>query len=96
MSIYYNGALQGQNNFTLASGFGGYFNGNPWSFGYHAQWEVYALANMDEHRLSNVARSADWITATYNSQSSPATFYALTNNPLANTIRLLGLLGVGM
>jgi hypothetical protein len=32
---------------------------------------------MDEVRVSNVARSADWITAEYNSQKSPSTFYAV-------------------
>ena len=32
---------------------------------------------LDEARLSNVARSADWIATEYNNQSSPATFYAL-------------------
>ena len=32
---------------------------------------------LDEARLSNVARSADWIAAEYNNQSSPATFYTL-------------------
>ena len=32
---------------------------------------------IDEVRISNVARSADWLLTTYNSQSSPSTFYAL-------------------
>src|SRR5207302_7471913 len=31
--------------------------------------------SMDEVRLSNVARSADWIATEYNNQSSPAAFY---------------------
>ncbi len=34
-------------------------------------------AIMDEARVSNIARSADWISAEYNNQSSPNTFYAL-------------------
>jgi hypothetical protein len=33
--------------------------------------------NLDEVRLSSVARSADWITTEYNSQSSPSTFYTV-------------------
>ena len=32
---------------------------------------------IDEVRISNTARSASWITAQYNNQSSPATFYTL-------------------
>ncbi len=32
---------------------------------------------LDEIRISNVARSADWITAQYNNQSSPSAFYSL-------------------
>src|ERR1700761_7087147 len=31
--------------------------------------------SLDEFRISNVIRSADWVTAEYNNQSSPATFY---------------------
>ena len=32
---------------------------------------------LDEARISNIARSADWIAAEYNNQSSPSTFYSL-------------------
>jgi hypothetical protein len=32
---------------------------------------------IDEVRVSNAARSADWIKAEYNNQSSPSTFYSL-------------------
>lgn len=35
---------------------------------------------LDEFRVSNTARSADWITTSYNNQSSPSTFYTLTQN----------------
>jgi hypothetical protein len=31
----------------------------------------------DEFRMSNTARSADWITTEYNNQSSPGTFYSV-------------------
>jgi hypothetical protein len=33
--------------------------------------------NIDEVRLSNVVRSADWILASYNSTATPSTFYSL-------------------
>jgi len=38
--------------------------------------EWYA-GKIDELRISTTARSADWIKATYNNQSSPSTFYAM-------------------
>ncbi len=33
---------------------------------------------MDEVRISNVVRSADWIATEYNNQSSPSTFYSVS------------------
>jgi hypothetical protein len=33
--------------------------------------------NAEEFRMSNTARSADWVTTEYNNQSSPATFYSI-------------------
>jgi len=33
---------------------------------------------VDEYRVSNIARSADWIATEYNNQSSPSTFYTVT------------------
>ena len=32
--------------------------------------------SLDEFRVSNIARSADWIKTEYNNQCSPSTFYA--------------------
>lgn len=34
---------------------------------------------MDEVRIASVARSADWITTEFNNQSSPGTFYTVSN-----------------
>jgi hypothetical protein len=40
----------------------------------------------DEFRISNVIRSTDWISTEYNNQSSPSTFYQLSNeNPVIVT-----------
>lgn len=53
--------------------------------------------SIDEFRISNVARSADWILTNYNSQNSPSTFFTLgseTSNSATSFYRL-GLLGVG-
>lgn len=38
---------------------------------------------MDEVRVSGIARSADWIKAEYNNQSSPSTFYYVATPPPA-------------
>ena len=35
------------------------------------------IGSQDEVRISNIARSANWIAASYNNQSSPSTFYAM-------------------
>jgi len=43
---------------------------------------------IDEVRISNIARSSDWIATEYNNQSNPATFEALghvPNGPTTNT-----------
>lgn len=37
--------------------------------------------DMDEIRISNTIRSADWILTEYNNQSSPATFYSISTEP---------------
>jgi hypothetical protein len=39
----------------------------------------YQYGNMDEFRISNVVRSASWILAEYNNQSSPSTFYSVSS-----------------
>src|SRR3989338_8411871 len=46
---------------------------------------------IDEARVSNIIRSADWITTEYNNQSSPSTFYAVgaeteATNPTVSTL----------
>ena len=39
----------------------------------------YQNGNIDEFRISNVVRSASWILAEYNNQSSPSTFYTVSS-----------------
>jgi hypothetical protein len=52
---------------------------------------LYYNGSMDEVRISNVVRSADWITTTYNNQSSPSTFYTLSSNGGTNiTVSVTG------
>ncbi len=39
----------------------------------------YQNGNMDEFRISSVVRSASWILAEYNNQSSPSNFYTVSS-----------------
>jgi hypothetical protein len=41
-------------------------------------------AMVDEARVSNIARSADWISAEYNNQNSPNTFYTISGQDPAS------------
>jgi len=47
--------------------------------GRHSPWNTYLLSIIDEVRISNTVRTADWIATEYNNQNSPATFYYLGN-----------------
>jgi Concanavalin A-like lectin/glucanases superfamily/Domain of unknown function (DUF2341) len=45
--------------------------------GIPATGAAYFTGSLDEVRVSNIARSAAWIAADYNNQSSPSTFYSV-------------------
>jgi hypothetical protein len=68
--IYFNGALAN----SSATGSITYSASAPLYFGY--LFNVAGL-EVDEVRISNTARSADWITTEYNNQNSPSTFYSV-------------------
>jgi hypothetical protein len=56
------------------------FNGSsPVGIGaiYRGGWIDKTTATLDECRIANAERSAGWIKAEYNNQSSPSTFYTL-------------------
>ena len=55
------------------------FSGNPTEGG--SLWD----GKLDEFRISNTARSADWITTEYNNQSNPATFYSIIGAANSNS-----------
>lgn len=46
-------------------------------FGHQPTFGQYFNGAMDEVRVSNVARSAEWIATEYNNESSPSTFYSV-------------------
>jgi hypothetical protein len=71
--IYVNGVLKGS---AAQTGTISYSPTGLFAFGANSSATEQATLVVDEGRVSNIARSADWIAAEYNNQSSPATFYA--------------------
>jgi hypothetical protein len=78
-NVYLNGAQNNltTNNFNLAAGANAIFSGATWRLGNNAQWPNYSNVILDEVRVSNIARSADWIRTEYNNQRPAATFYTV-------------------
>jgi hypothetical protein len=78
-SIYIDGALVTTNNQRA----GACFDTSPLTgsggttIGYHQTWGNYFPGQLDEVRISNIARSREWISTEYNNQSSPSTFHFL-------------------
>jgi len=73
VTFYYNGAVQG----TPATGKTNTLAQTAFVVGCQGTTHVNKYAGgIDEVRVSSVARSADWILASYNNQSSPSTFYS--------------------
>ncbi|MCG6945128.1 MAG: DUF2341 domain-containing protein, partial [Deltaproteobacteria bacterium] len=56
-------------------------NSHPLYIGYNEGWtnEVWH-GQMDEVRISNTTRSAEWIQTSYNNQNSPSSFYSIEKN----------------
>jgi hypothetical protein len=82
MLLYINGEVQTDTNTTT----GIYDNSEPVTIGRFDNNNNYCLDGaIDEVRISNMARSGDWITTCYNNQNSPSTFYdvksAINGNP---------------
>src|SRR5690606_13283911 len=78
ISTYVNGAVDRtlSTNAVLGASPGTMkFGREPFSSG------AYFNGIMDEVRLSNVIRSADWIATEYNNQNSPGTFYTVSSAP---------------
>ncbi len=76
-TVYVNGVSAGTGSLTPASTnntslYIGAENTNGFPF----------AGSMDEHRLSNSIRSADWLLTGVNNQSSPSTFYTMGNETL--------------
>jgi hypothetical protein len=72
LSIYIDGALS-----ATAPGASSTPANNALNIGDYGGSGEYFGGALDEIRISNMARSADWIAAEYNNQSSPTTFYSI-------------------
>jgi hypothetical protein len=74
-TLYYDGTANATNTaMTLRPSSMGTDNSNYFGRSqYTADEGLYG--NFDEFRISNTARSADWITTSFNNQNSPSTFY---------------------
>lgn len=79
VTFYLDGASLG----TQGNSFGGSLS-NAAAFTLVPEQAYYFLGTVDEARVSNTVRSADWVATEYKNQSSPATFYSavlgLTNS----------------
>jgi hypothetical protein len=76
--VWLNGTLQ---TATLTAGSGSPTSdaSNPLILGNNSAGARSFQGRLDEWRVSRVARSADWITTSYASQQSPATFYSVSS-----------------
>jgi hypothetical protein len=76
LNIYINGVSQSVTSYT---GFPTSSTRTAYLATYDGAAGSFFGGSMDEVRASNTVRSADWVTAEYNNQSSPSTFYAVSN-----------------
>jgi len=84
-SLYVDGVLNGTATFTPPN------NLDTLNIGRRGDG-IYFNGSIDEVRVSNIARSADWVTTEYNNQFSPSTFYAVSAvRPLVDGIAAIDL-----
>ena len=81
LAIYVDGVLSNSVNGAVSVS----NNSQPWTFGRASENgggcgadRSFYNGMMDEVRISNVARPAEWIMTEFNNQSSPATFYFIS------------------
>ena len=72
MRLYINGVFQSSQNYDQSSQ-----TLLPLQIGFSGNDSEWFLGLEDEVRISNIVRSADWVTTEYNNQSSPSTFYSV-------------------
>ena len=75
VKLYQDGVLQSSNSFTSNANSSSKQN-SVGSVGYGGTYPWNGV--IDEFRLLNATRSANWISTEYNNQNSPSTFYSVT------------------
>ena len=73
VKLYVDGSLV---NSGAGGSFAGFSNGTIY-LGRAAGTSIYTNGLVDEVRVSNLARTADWIAAEYSNQNNPASFYSV-------------------
>lgn len=68
--MYTNGALVSSVNYTFCGAYGG-------TMGLGGSSSNVLNGVLDEWRVSNAARSSDWVATEYRNQSTPSTFYSV-------------------
>lgn len=84
INSYVNGAYLGTNSHTTPLTINGAFvNIGGRSSSTDGKSGAYIInGNIDEARISKIARSADWITTEYNNQNNPNSFYSISNEEI--------------
>lgn len=79
-SIYLNGALNNSASYAVSPL---PYSGTDLYLGTNGTRGDFFNGDLDEVRVSSIARSADWILTEYNNQNSPSTFYSVGNEQSA-------------
>jgi MSHA biogenesis protein MshQ len=72
IKMYENGSLIGTQDYSIAMANHGILSTNR-----QGKFDGWVKSTIDEVRISDTARSSDWILTSYNNQSSPASFYTI-------------------
>ncbi len=87
MAVYRNGSLLGSTTgvtlkpSNMESSTANYLGRSQYTTADH-----YIDAKFDEFRISTTARSAGWITTSYNNQNTPSSFYTVSSESVASTL----------
>ena len=90
VTLYVNGVPSGSSTITIDnpvddSSLNAYLAGNTYDFFDNSTFGPF-YGSDDEFRISNIARSGDWIATEYNNQSSPSKFYSLYPENISGSV----------
>jgi hypothetical protein len=84
-SLYFDGVLR---NSVSISSVTGTINLSNIKLGYGVGNSLFFTGSLDEVRISNTARSAEWVSTEYNNQSNPSEFYTLGIEEVSSPVAL--------